>query len=72
MIKKTDKIAYRQKNIDQLKTDLLENRKKLVEMRMKLSLGQEKDTSVIKKLKYKIAFILTLIKEKESLKDNEN
>jgi ribosomal protein L29 len=65
MIKKTDKIAYRQKSIIQLKKELLLIRKQLAQDRFKLSLGQIKDTSIIKKNKYKIAFILTLIKEKE-------
>ncbi|MBU1130127.1 50S ribosomal protein L29 [Patescibacteria group bacterium] len=72
MIKKTDKTAYRQKTIKQLEADLLVIRKKLVEDRMKLSLGQGKDTSVIKKSKYKIAFISTLIKENKSQKNNDN
>ncbi|MBU1088923.1 50S ribosomal protein L29 [Patescibacteria group bacterium] len=72
MIKKTDKIAYRQKSIEQLKAELLLIRKKLAQDCFKLSMGQIKDTSVIKKSKYMISFISTLIKEKESTKNNDN
>ncbi|MBU4210315.1 50S ribosomal protein L29 [Patescibacteria group bacterium] len=82
MIKKTDKIAYRQKSIEQLKAELLLIRKKLAQDCFKLSMGQIKDTSVIKKSKYMISFISTLINEskpkrsppleEESTKNNDN
>ena len=67
-MKKTDKIAYRQKTIVELKKALTEARKKFVESKTKLAVGNLKDTSVFKKIRYEIALILTLIKEKE----NEN
>ena len=67
-MKKTDKIAYRQKTIIELRKTLVEARKKIVENKAKFAVGNLKDTSVFKKTKYEIALILTLIKEKE----NEN
>jgi ribosomal protein L29 len=67
-MKKTDKIAYRQKTIVELQKALTEARKKFVENKTKLTVGNLKDTSVFKKIRYEIALILTLIKEKE----NEN
>jgi ribosomal protein L29 len=67
-MKKTDKIAYRQKTIIELKKALTEAKKKFVENKTKAAVGNLKDTSVFKKIRYEITLILTLIKEKE----NEN
>lgn len=67
-MKKTDKMSYREKTITELKKALTEARKKIVENKSKFAVGNLKDTSVFKKLKYEIALILTLIKEKQ----NEN
>lgn len=65
-MKKTDKISYRQKSIEELKNILFENKKKAVENRAKQATGNLKDTSVFKKIKYEIALISTLIKEKSN------
>jgi len=61
-MKKTDKIAYSEKDPQELKKLLIEAGKKLVESRSKLSSGNLKDTSVFKKIKYEIAYISTLLK----------
>jgi len=60
-MKKTDKIAYSQKSIEELQKMLLDLKKKLVETKSKQYLGNQKDTSVFKKIKSEIALILTLI-----------
>lgn len=65
-MKKTDKISYRQKSVEELNKTLFDNKKKLVETRAKLATGNQKDTSVFKKIKYEIALISTLIKEKSN------
>lgn len=62
-MKKTDKISYQQKPVEELKKLLLEAQKKMVETRAKLSTGNQKDTSVFKKLKYEISLISTVIKQ---------
>ena len=63
-MKKTDKISYRQKSVVELNKILFETKKNKVETRAKQATGNLKDTSVFKKIKYEIALILTLIKEK--------
>jgi len=65
-MKKSDKMPYHQKNIDELSQQLVSIRKKLVETRIKHSGGQLKDTSVFKKLKYQISLILTIIRQKQN------
>lgn len=71
MIKKTIKIAYQQKNKKDLLSRLLEIQKELVELRIKVTLGQEKNHSQIKKLKYEISFIKTILKQKLNETDEQ-
>lgn len=64
-MKKTDKISYRQKTKEELTNLLSDLKKKLVETRIKHLTGNQKDTSVFRKIKYEIAFISTIIKEND-------
>lgn len=61
-MKKTDKISYHQKSKDELIKLLTDLKKKYVETRTKHLTGNQKDTSVFRKIKYEIALISTLIK----------
>jgi ribosomal protein L29 len=63
-MKKTDKISYRQKSIEELNKLLSDLKKKLVETKTKHVMGNQKDTSVFKKISYEIALVLGLITEK--------
>jgi len=63
-MKKSDKIAYRQQDIAPLTKKISELQAKLLEHRSKQQLGNLKDTSVFKKVKYEIAFIKSLISQK--------
>ena len=67
-MKKTDKISYRQKSSDELKKDLLDLRKTLIETNAKDATGNQKDGSVFTKTKRKIALVLTLLSKKENEK----
>jgi len=69
-MKKTDKISYRQKSIEELSKNLLDLRKKFIEAKAKSATGNQKDTSVFSKIKYEIALISTLIQEKKHEKTN--
>jgi ribosomal protein L29 len=62
-MKKTDKISYRQKSEVELLKLLTDLKKKLVETKAKHLSGNQKDTSVFRKIKHEIAFILTILKE---------
>lgn len=62
-MKKTDKISYRQKSPSELTKLLSDLNKKLVETRIKHHTGNQKDTSLIRKIKYEIALVSTLITE---------
>lgn len=62
-MKKTDKMSYRQKSNQELSVALADLQKKLVETRLKHLTGNQKDTSVIRKIKYEIAYVSTLITE---------
>jgi ribosomal protein L29 len=62
-MKKTDKISYRQKSPAELQKLLIGLKKNLVENKAKLLTGNQKDTSVFKKIKYEISLITTLITE---------
>lgn len=62
-MKKTDKIAYKQKSREELTKQLADLKKKLVESKSKQYLGNQKDTSVFKKIHSEIALVLTLIKQ---------
>ena len=65
-MKKTDKISYRQKSKEELLKNLSELRNKFVETKSKHAHGNQKDTSVFTKIKYEIAYIFTLLKQKEN------
>ena len=65
-MKKTDKISYRQKPLEELSKELLQLKNSLVEAKAKLAMGNLKDTSVIKKTKYQISLLNTLLKEKQN------
>lgn len=67
-MKKTDKISYRQKSIEELEKLLSDLKKKLVETKTKHTVGNQKDTSVFKKMGYEISLISTLISEKQNEK----
>lgn len=60
-MKKTDKISYRQKSREELVKTTTDLKKKLVETRSQFYLGQLKDTSVFKKIKYEMALIRTIL-----------
>lgn len=62
-MKKTDKIAYKQKSREELVKQLADLKKKLVEAKSKQYLGNQKDTSVFKKINSEIALVLTLINQ---------
>jgi len=65
-MKKTDKIAYQQNSREELQKSLVDLKKEFVESKAKHASGNVKDTSVFKKIQYKIALVSTLIKEKEN------
>lgn len=64
-MKKTDKISYQQKPKEELLKLLADAQKKLVETKAKLMTGNQKDTSVFKKVKYEIALISTLLNQND-------
>ena len=67
-MKKTDKIAYRQKTSQELIKNMSDLRKSLVEAQAKYTTGNQKDTSVFKKIKYEISLILTILAQKSNEK----
>jgi len=64
-MKKTDKITYKQKTEAELHQLLAEAKKKYVEAKSKQYLGNQKDTSVFKKIQSEIALILTLLNQND-------
>lgn len=64
-MKKSDKITYRQKPVEELQKILADLRTRFVETRIKHLTGNQKDTSVFKKMKNEIAVILTILKEND-------
>jgi ribosomal protein L29 len=62
-MKKTDKISYQQKSVAELTKSLTDTAKSLVELKIKHASGNQKDTSVFKKLRYQMALIKTIIKQ---------
>ena len=64
-MKKTDKIAYKQKTKEELNKSLVELRRKFIESKSKQYLGNQKDTSVFKKIQSEIALILTLLNQND-------
>ena len=65
--KKTMKLQeLREKTLDELKQELLENKKKLMELRIDKSLNKLENTASIANTKRLIAQIKTVITEKET------
>ena len=67
-MKKTDKISYRQKTEQELTKNLMDLRKNLIEANAKYATGNQKDTSIFKKIKYEISLISTLLGQKQNEK----
>lgn len=63
-MKKSDKIATKDKTVASLLTDIKEQQKKLAETRISFHQGQIRDTSLFKKIKYQITYLKTLISQK--------
>jgi len=64
-MKKTDKIAYKQKSTEELNKLLQDLKRKFVEAKSKQYLGNQKDTSVFKKIQSEIALISTLLNQND-------
>ena len=64
-MKKTDKIAYKQKTKEELTKALVNLKLKFVETKSKQALGNQKDTSVFKKIQSEIALISTLLNQND-------
>jgi len=64
-MKKTDKIAYKQKTKEELISLLPDLKKKYIEAKSKQYLGNLKDTSVFKKIQSEIALVSTLINQND-------
>ena len=64
-MKKTDKIAYKQKSREELIKLLTDLKKKLIEAKSKQYLGNQKDTSVFKKIHSEFALVSTLINQND-------
>lgn len=67
-MKKTDKISYIQKSPEELKKDLVDLRKSLIESNAKYATGNQKDSSIFKKTKRQIALVLTLLSQNKNEK----
>jgi len=67
-MKKTDKISYRQKSPAELQKSLFDLRKELMETNAKFANGNQKDTSVFKKIRNQIALIKTLLSQTKNEK----
>jgi len=65
-MKKADKISYRQKSLPELRKSLLDLHKQFIEAKPKHVSGNQKDTSIFKKIKYEISLVSTILKEKEN------
>ena len=64
-----DKKTFQAKTIKELKIDLLKSKKDLVDQKLKIKTGTLKNTSILKKTRYQIALIKTLISQ--ALKNTE-
>lgn len=67
-MKKTDKIKYQKMTVDKLQKEMVTIKTNLIQLRIKHSLGQVKDTSLFKKSRYVIAYLNTLIAQKQNEK----
>jgi ribosomal protein L29 len=65
-MKKSDKIALKDKSVESLAVDLRSQEKKLAESLVSFHQGHLRDTSVFKKIKYQIAYLKTLINQPQS------
>jgi ribosomal protein L29 len=70
-MKKTAKISYRQKTKEELQKTLKDAKKMFLEAKSKFATGNQKDTSVFKKIQYEIAYIQTLLSENKNEKNNK-
>jgi len=67
-MKKSDKIALKQKSVPEAIKLLTEKKKALFEAKAKQFLGSLKDTSVFKKLRFEISLLSSLIKNHPDVK----
>ncbi|MEA3355409.1 MAG: 50S ribosomal protein L29 [Patescibacteria group bacterium] len=63
-----DKKAFQAKTTKELTTDLLKFKKDLIDQKLKIKTNTLKNTSILKKTRYQIALIKTLMGEKSRLR----
>lgn len=66
-MKKSDKIAFKDKSVASLLIDIGAQHKKLSETLVNFHQGHHRDTSVFKNIKYQIAYLKTLISQKSKI-----
>jgi len=71
-MKKQELTKVREKALDKLKLDLDKKRLEILDLRVKITTGQEKDVKKAKKLKKEIAQILTVMREKELVEERKS
>lgn len=64
-MKKSELIQVRNKQVAELKKELLEDRRQLVRLRLEMASAKIKNVRAVKTLRKKIAQALTIIREKQ-------
>ena len=71
-MKKKERKSLREKTTSQLESELVSCWKKLIGARVKLAKRQLKNTRLLAQLRTKIAFIKTIIRERELVEEAKN
>jgi ribosomal protein L29 len=69
MLKKSDKAVYQAKSVKDLLADLKKAQQNLVKTKIKVGLAQEKNHTQLKKLKYEISLLKTILSQKAKEND---
>jgi ribosomal protein L29 len=70
-MKKEEEDKIKSMTVGNLQKFLLKERKKALELKMQMAIGKLKDLHSYKKKRKKIAFVLTVLKEKQLKTDNQ-
>jgi len=71
-MKKKDLVALRAKKTDEIKKSIREKKNELAQIAGKVKIGEEKNLKKMHNLRLEIARLLTIIREKEILEQEES
>jgi len=71
-MKKKETSSYKEKSVLELKKSVAEKKERLIKLYAEIHAGKEKNTSSYRNLRKEVARLLTIIRQKQIIEEEEN